>query len=171
MQFHHMCITVSDMDRAVALWRDVLGFEVGVDTLIPGEGVSSEVLDDIWGVPGVRARCVVVGSAEGAYVEMLQALNPPVERTPPERLRYFHTGIHELALRVSGIDDWFAKIKNAGYETQTEYVWSGGSSTGRSFLFYDSDGNMIQLWEPGEDDWGGAFFNRPHSQRSSREES
>lgn len=28
----------------------------------------------------------------------------------------------------------------------TEYVWTC-ANIGRSFLFYDADGNMIQLWE------------------------
>ena len=45
------------------------------------------------------------------------------------------------------------KVRAAGYETQTEYVWQC-ASIGRSFLFYDKDGNMIQIWEPlGEPRW------------------
>ena len=54
--------------------------------------------------------------------------------------------MHELGLLVEDIDGWFARIRAAGYATQTEYVWPCGDF-GRSFLFYDPDGNMIQLWE------------------------
>jgi predicted enzyme related to lactoylglutathione lyase len=49
-------------------------------------------------------------------------------------------------LLVEDIDGWYAKIRAAGYRMQTEYVWTC-ASLGRSFLFYDQDGNMIQLWE------------------------
>jgi predicted enzyme related to lactoylglutathione lyase len=72
--------------------------------------------------------------------------NPAIARTPPEHQRYGHTGVHELGLLVNDIDGWFARIREAGYATQTEYVWPCGDF-GRSFLFYDADGNMIQLWE------------------------
>ena len=51
-------------------------------------------------------------------------------------------------------DAWFDKVRAAGYRTQTDYVWDC-ASIGRSFLFYDQDGNLIQLWEsPGEPSWG-----------------
>ena len=64
----------------------------------------------------------------------------------PENLRYGHTGFHELGLLVDDIDAFFAKVRAAGYQTQTEYVWQC-ANIGRSFLFYDKDGNMIQIWE------------------------
>lgn len=153
MRFHHMAIFVSDMDEAVKLWRDVMGFEIVVETTIPdGQVPGSQtimtppLLDDIFGVKGARSRMVLLTSAEGALIELQQPETPRIEKTPPEKLRYGHTGIHELCLLVTDIDAWFAKVRAAGYKTQTEYVWSA-ASIGRSFLFYDQDGNLIQLWE------------------------
>ena len=78
---------------------------------------------------------------------------PDEEETPPEKLRYGHTGFHELGLVVDDIDAFFEKVRAAGYETQTEYVWTC-ADIGRSFLFYDDDGNMIQIWQhAGEARW------------------
>jgi catechol 2,3-dioxygenase-like lactoylglutathione lyase family enzyme len=55
MNFHHMAVFVSDMQKAVRLWRDVLGFKVVVDTTIPdgtGPGPKTfmypKLLDDIF---------------------------------------------------------------------------------------------------------------------------
>ena len=153
MRFHHMAIFVSDIDVAVKLWRDVLGFEVAVETVIPDGPapgpktfITPELLDDIFGVEGARSKMVLLASDEGALIELQQCENPKIEKTPRENLRYGHTGIHELGLQVTGIDGWFEKVRAAGYETQTDYVWDC-ASIGRSFLFYDSDGNLIQLWE------------------------
>ena len=153
MRFHHMAIFVSDMDAALRLWRDVLGFRLIKDDIVPdGPAPGPRVylwpalLDDIFKVRDARSRMAILVSDEGAIIELQQCEHPRIERTPPERLRYAHTGIHELGLLVDDIDGWFERVRAAGYETQTGYVWPVGDF-GRSFIFYDADGNMIQLWE------------------------
>lgn len=160
MRFHHMAIFVSDMDAAVKLWRDVMGFTVNADTYIPDGKepgpttfIYPKLLDDIFGVKGARSRTVLLTSPEGAMIELQQPEVPKIQKTPPENLRYGHTGIHELGLLVKDIDAWFEKVRAAGYKTQTDYVWDC-ANIGRSFLFYDQDGNLIQLWEsPGDPSW------------------
>lgn len=153
MRFHHMAVMVSDLPKAIGLWRDVLGFNLDVETVIPdGETVGPDtimypaLLDDIFKVDGARSKMALLSSDEGAMIELQECEVPAIRKTPPERLRYAHTGIHELGLLVDDINGWFDKIRQAGYRTQTEYVWPC-ASMGRSFLFYDDDGNMIQLWE------------------------
>jgi len=160
MKFHHMAIMVTNLEEAIKLWRDVLGFELGVQTEIPdGPEPSPEtfmypkLLDDIFKVKGAHSRMALLSSAEGAFIELQECQNPPVQKTPEENLRYGHTGIHELGLLVEGIDEWYDKIKAAGYRMQTDYVWQC-ADMGRSFLFFDQDGNMIQIWENlGEPEW------------------
>ncbi len=153
MRFHHMAIFVTDLDEAVHLWRDVMGFKAVVETTIPdgpGPGPKTfmypKLLDDIFKEKGARSKMALLASDEGALIELQQCEMPLIEKTPEANLRYGHTGIHELGLQVENIDDWFTKVRAAGYRTQTEYVWTC-ASIGRSFLFYDADGNMIQLWE------------------------
>jgi catechol 2,3-dioxygenase-like lactoylglutathione lyase family enzyme len=36
MRFHHMCIVTADIDEAIHLWRDVMGFELKVKLTDPG---------------------------------------------------------------------------------------------------------------------------------------
>ncbi len=153
MRFHHMAIFVSAMDEGIRLWRDVLGFRLLKDDTVPDGPAPGpkvylypELLDDIFKVKDARSRMAILVSDEGAIIELQQCENPRIERTPPGHQRYAHTGIHELGLLVDDIDGWFARVRDAGYPTQTEYVWSVGDF-GRSFIFYDADGNMIQLWK------------------------
>jgi catechol 2,3-dioxygenase-like lactoylglutathione lyase family enzyme len=148
-----MAIFVSDLQKAIHLWRDVLGFELGIETVVPDGSepgpktiMYPELLDDIFKVKGAQSKMALLNSDEGAYIELQECENPAIQKTPPENLRYGHTGFHELGLLVDDIDGWFKKVRDAGYETQTEYVWQA-AEMGRSFLFYDDDGNMIQLWE------------------------
>lgn len=153
MRFHHMAVFVSDMEEAIHLWRDVMGFRLDVNITIP-DGTAPgpttimypKLLDDIFKVKGATSRCVLFSSSDGALIELQQPSMPKIQKTPPENLQYGHTGFHELGLLVEDIDSWFKKIREAGYKTQTEYVWDC-ANIGRSFLFYDHDGNMIQLWE------------------------
>lgn len=160
MRFHHMALMVTDLQKAIHLWRDVLGFELGVETIIPDGPEPSpstfmypKLLDDIFKVKGAKSKMALLSSAEGAFIELQECINPAIEKTPPQNLRYGHTGIHELGLLVDDIDMWFEKVREAGYETQTDYVWQC-ANLGRSFLFYDDDGNMIQMWEQsGDPSW------------------
>ncbi|PKM01144.1 MAG: VOC family protein [Gammaproteobacteria bacterium HGW-Gammaproteobacteria-9] len=150
MDFHHMCLVVSDMELALRLYRDTLGFSVYIDTLIPDEVgalFAQGTLDDIFHVRGAKSRMVMLASTTGAKLELQQPENPQVRRTPREYLGYGHTGITELALSVSDIDQWFQTIRAAGYQTQTEYVWAVGGGRLKSFLFHDHDGNLVQLVE------------------------
>ena len=153
MRFHHMCIVTSDLEKSIHLWRDVLGFNLDFvgempDGDAPGPDVYAypALMDEIHGVAGSRARVAGLSSAEGAMIELMQPVNPGVEVTPPDQLRYRTTGIHELGLAVDDIDALFEKVRAAGYETQTEYVWPA-ANIGRTFIFYDDEGNMIQIWQ------------------------
>lgn len=163
MQFHHMAVFVSDLSEAIRLWRDVLGFNLDFEQTLPdgaepGPNVFMypRLLDDIFKVKGAQSKMALLSSSKGALIELQQCENPKIQRTPPENLRYGHTGFHELGLLVDDIDYWFTRIKESGYETQTDYVWDC-ASIGRSFLFYDMDGNMIQMWQHnGASTWGSA---------------
>jgi catechol 2,3-dioxygenase-like lactoylglutathione lyase family enzyme len=156
VKFHHVAIMVSDLDVALQLWINVLDFEVVIRTQIPtpdfsADGrISAHVLDDIFGVSGARSEMALLRSAGGAMVELQRPENPDIVATPKEHLRYGHTGIHEVAFLVDDAQMWFERVRAAGYKTQTDYVWPWTSS-GMSFLFYDADGNLIQLNQQG---WG-----------------
>lgn len=153
MRFHHMGVFVSDIDEALKLWVDLLGFELTHRATIPDSDVKGPktrmppgVLDDIFGVKGARSQMALLTSPDGAMIELQQSEVPKIRKTPPENLRYGHTGFHELGFQVEDIEGWFEKVKAAGYEPQTSYIWPW-AGTGKSFLFYDSDGNMIQFCE------------------------
>jgi catechol 2,3-dioxygenase-like lactoylglutathione lyase family enzyme len=155
MQFHHMCIVTTNLKEAIRLWRDVLDFELKVESEIPDAhlpnsitNTSAELLEDLYKVRGARSKLGVLVSPEGAIIELLEPQVPAVQKTPPENLRYGHSGFHELGLVTDDVDGMFKRVRAAGYKTQTEYVWNS-STFGRTFLFYDNDGNMIQLWEHG----------------------
>ena len=153
MQFDHICLVVSDLDEALQLWRDMFDFRVMYRMVIPDGRepgpdvmIPATLLDDVFKVKDARSEMAMLVSDEGSLIELQCCQHPHVTKTPVETMRYGNTGIRELALRVVDIDSWFARIRAAGYVTQTEYVWPFGTR-GRTFLFEDSDANLIQLVE------------------------
>jgi len=118
MKFHHMAVFVTDLEEAIKLWRDVLGFELAVHKVIPdGPGPGPDtimypaLLDDIFKVKGARSKMALLSSKDGALIELQQCETPRIQKTPEENLRYGHTGFHELGLLVTDIDGWYAKSR------------------------------------------------------------
>ena len=91
----------------------------------------------------------MMSKEDSNFIELQQPLTPLVKKTPQDILEYGYTGVTEVALTVTDIDAWFEKIKSAGYKLQTDYVWE--APIARTFLFYDHDGNIIQLIEMKEE--------------------
>jgi catechol 2,3-dioxygenase-like lactoylglutathione lyase family enzyme len=152
MRFHHVCLIVTDMDRALRLWRDTLGFTPYIDAVIPGDEslFAQATLDQIFGVEQASSRMVMLTSAGGSKIELQECGTPRTQGVPRDQLSYGFAGITEVAFAVDGIDGWFEKVRSAGYETQTDHVWSVGGGRLRSFLFHDDDGSLIQLVEEPE---------------------
>jgi catechol 2,3-dioxygenase-like lactoylglutathione lyase family enzyme len=149
-----MCIVTTQLDEQIHFWRDIMGFDLKVKMAIPdGEDYGPTIfaprtlMRDTFRDNDARATVALMMSKEGAMIELLQPEWPTVDATPKEKRLYRDSGIHELALVVEDIDAFFEKVRVAGYKTQTDYVWSC-ANMGRSFIFYDHEGNMIQMWEP-----------------------
>lgn len=151
MKFHHICVIVSDLDAAIKMWTELFDFHLDSRFVAPDVDVTGEdsnltnIMEDIWGMKGPKTTVALLSSPGGARLELQEAINPPMRKTPREYLSYFQTGIREIAFEVADIDSWWDKITAAGFETQTKYIWSVGAS--RTFQFYDHDGHLIQLWQ------------------------
>jgi len=52
-----------------------------------------------------------------------------------------------LNLRVSGLDDLLAKLREAGVAVETRVEWDS-PETGRFARIHDPEGNPVELWEP-----------------------
>jgi catechol 2,3-dioxygenase-like lactoylglutathione lyase family enzyme len=153
MRHHHVCLVVTDLDAAIQLWRDVMGFELRATAETPdGEEpgptvfVHRALLDDIFKVKNAHTKVALLTSPDGARVELLQPLNPAVRPRHEGSESYGYAGIQEVAFEVDDIDALFNRVKQAGYAMQTDYAWPC-ADIGRSFLFHDGDRSLIQIWQ------------------------
>ena len=99
-----MAIFVSDLDEAIHLWHDVMGFDLILRKLLPDGPKASpktyiypELLDDIFKVKGARSEMAILRSTEGALIELQHCKVPAIKKTDPETLRYGHKNISNRA--------------------------------------------------------------------------
>ena len=139
---HHVCVIVSDLERSLQFYRDVLGLEVleRVD-LIAGKEASLGV-----GLPNARFELIHLGAGEGpTRLEMLHYFSPESRPLPPEK-RSNDIGTAHAAFRVKNIEAYYNRLREKDVRFISEIQ---ESSTGERFCyFYDPDGAILEIIEP-----------------------
>jgi catechol 2,3-dioxygenase-like lactoylglutathione lyase family enzyme len=134
VSFCHLVVGVTDMDRALAFYRDTLGMEVVFETLISGEP-----FDAVLHATRKQEGRVVGGLLGGLMVELL-SLGPK----PAEPARRGITGIHNMSLSVIDLDDTHRRIIAAGYTPDQAPFEIAGV---RMFFVKDPDGTPVEFIE------------------------
>jgi catechol 2,3-dioxygenase-like lactoylglutathione lyase family enzyme len=139
---HHASRSVGDMDRSLGFYRDLLGFEVVLDTEMEGEMLEREV-----GLEGAHLRLVELAApGDGLYLELLQYYAPAPSDTP---LRPCDVGAHHFALLVDDIRGACETLVRAGVEfTAPPQEVDAGFFAGHWTAYcFDPDGLIVELWQ------------------------
>lgn len=137
----HVGIVVSDAERALGFYRDLLGLRVEVDQVEEGAFVET-----ILGLPAVRVRTVKLASPEGATLVELLQFNVAGDRASGAR-GLAEIGPTHAALTVEDIDELYVRLAYAG----VRFISSPQTSVdGRARVAFcaDPDGTMLELVEP-----------------------
>src|SRR3979411_2203973 len=98
MAADHTGITVSNLERSLDFWQNVLGFEFSHRAHQTGEMTS-----EITGVPGAEIKLAVVKAPGGHKIELLEYL-APADRKKHVDLRPCDVGSVHIALTVDNLD-------------------------------------------------------------------
>jgi len=136
-------MTVSDMDRSVAFFTDVLTFEKISDVELAGEEYER-----LQGVFGLRMRVVRLrlGSEQ---IELTEYLAPRGRRIP-EDSRSNDRWFQHVAIIVSNMDAAYARlrqhhIEHASPEPQRLPDWNPNAGGIKAFYFKDPDGHPLEI--------------------------
>lgn len=111
----HPTITVSNMDHALAFYRDVLGLRPTFDGLHEPEAIRT-----LLHYPAPEVRAVIVEAPDGSEIELAE-FRRPSGRQRVER-EWADAGLSLLSLRVSGIEALMARIAEAGFTFTSDLV-------------------------------------------------
>jgi glyoxylase I family protein len=137
----HTGITVSNLDRSLSFWRDVLGFELSHSPHHTGD-LASEVT----GVPGAEIRIAVL-KGYGHKIELLEYLAPADrERVKP---RPCDVGSVHVAFTVDNLDAILAAISASGWSAAGKpQTLKAGPNAGKRVVYArDPDGTTIEFME------------------------
>jgi catechol 2,3-dioxygenase-like lactoylglutathione lyase family enzyme len=135
----HTGFTVSNLERSVAFWQNVLGFELSHRTHHTGD-LASEVT----GVPGADISIAVL-KAPGHKIELLEY------RAPPDRkhvdLRPCDVGSVHIALTVDNLDAVLSAIAASGWKAagKPQTLKTGPNAGKRVIYVRDPDGTTIEF--------------------------
>jgi catechol 2,3-dioxygenase-like lactoylglutathione lyase family enzyme len=139
----HTGVTVSNLERSLAFWRDVLGFELSHRAHQTGE-----MAREITGVPGAEISLAVLKAPGGHKIELLEYLAPADrEDFAP---RPCDVGSVHVALTVDDLDALLSAITASGWEAagQAQTLRTGPNAGKRVVYVRDPDGTTIEFMQP-----------------------
>tara|TARA_B100001123_G_scaffold227713_1_gene256239 strand:+ start:557 stop:994 length:438 start_codon:yes stop_codon:yes gene_type:complete len=135
----HTGIVVSNMERAVEFYRDVLGMTVWADFRD-----DSQFVQNATDVPNANIWMVKLKAEDGVSIELLQYLSHPQEIPPPQRS--CDVGCNHVALQVDDLEAMHEKLTAAGIRFHAP---PAVSSDGGAKMAYcrDPEGVILELVE------------------------
>lgn len=144
----HFSFTVADMERSVAFYREVLGFE-----LIHRQDSSSEYIRRLVGYPNAEIRVAqfaVPGQPRGVSphdFELVEYLTP---RGTRGEIEIRNPGQAHLALAVDDIQELYEKLRAKGvrFFSPPNPITAGVNTGGYACYFHDPDQIVLELLQP-----------------------
>ena len=151
-------LTVSNMERSVAFYRDVLGFEKTADVEVAGPAY-----EQLTGLAGLRARVVSMrlGAERIELTEFLAARG----RAAPADSRSNDVWFQHVAIITNDIEQgylWLRRhnVRQVSPEPQRLPDWNPKAGGIKAFYFRDPDGHPLEILEFPPDK-GEARWHRP----------
>jgi catechol 2,3-dioxygenase-like lactoylglutathione lyase family enzyme len=142
----HVGVTVSDVDRSLGFWRDLLGLPV------TGRGtVEWEHLDRLVALEGTKIEWCELALPEGGKVELSRYHRP--EGAPVTPGEENEPGRSHLSLLVDDLAGMLVTLRAAGVPARTDEpvdIPVGAYAGGKAAYVFDPDGIELELIERAE---------------------
>ena len=142
--FNHTGFVVSDIERSLGFYRDLLGLKEERNMILEGEIISKLV-----GYPEARLHIVYLGLGDMRHaVELIQYLEPPGNRVASTQRN--DVGATHLGVIVDNLDAFYQRLSEEGVKfvnppavrPQAEYPWAR-----KVCYLHDPDGNLLEFIE------------------------
>ena len=138
----HTGFTVSDIERSLIFWRDVLGFELSHRAHQTGDLAAQ-----ITGVAGAEILIAVL-KAPGHKIELLE-YRAPADRQQRNDRKPCDLGAAHIALLVDNLDAVLDRIAASGWKAAGEpQTLTVGPNAGKRVIYVrDPDGTTIEFMQ------------------------
>jgi catechol 2,3-dioxygenase-like lactoylglutathione lyase family enzyme len=142
-QFHHTGLTVANLERSLAFWRDALGTDV-----VMQQDRQGGYFEAIVGEHGVDVRTVQLAfGGEGQRIELFEFRSP---RGGHVAGRTADVGFAHVCVVCDDLDAMLERLVGAGGHAVSEAVAvdTGVNAGGRAVYVRDPDGHTVELFTP-----------------------
>jgi catechol 2,3-dioxygenase-like lactoylglutathione lyase family enzyme len=142
-ELHHVAIFVTDMNRSIHLFRDLLGLKV--DWHLPR--IEEPKLAEVVGIPGMIAEIAYLSGRGRVAVELVRLIHPPPRQAPSGSDGSARIG---LSFVVDNLDTLHTRLCEEGWTPFTPAVRMRTPDGGRArmFCFSVEGGCVVELIEP-----------------------
>ena len=141
---NHAGITVADLDRSVAFYRDVLGL-----TVLDVFDRTTDDIGEIVGYPGARLRIAMLRApGDAARLELIQYLAPSGTPTRPET---HDPATGHVCFEAKDIHAVHARLVAAGFPARSDgpvEITQGPHRGTLAMYVRDPDGYTVELFQP-----------------------
>lgn len=146
-RIYHVGLTVSDLDKSIAFYRDVLGLEFQGEILMVGEET-----DRMFQKKNCQARVAYLNGSKNTKtppVELIQFIDQKIKK---EQSDLFMTSISELCFYTDDIESIYKKLIDNNVECLSEPQYfdftEQGFGRSKAFYFRDPDGIVLEMMQP-----------------------
>lgn len=129
LKVHHISIFITDMERTIFLFRDILGFRLTWH--IPT--AKGKKLSALMGIPDLECELAYLTSADNdVAIELSRLINPVIKTS---KVRFGNTGTNGLSLDVQNLDKLHKRLQKEGW-----------SPLSRCLALQNPDGDKIRAF-------------------------
>jgi glyoxylase I family protein len=156
---NHTGISVADMERSLAFYRDLLGMELIFDSDLD----DIELLNEVVGMDRARGRVTWLRAGD-TMIELWQ-WDHPEGRPLPDDYRPADKGVTHYALEVDDVDALYEQVVAAGYHANTAPKDLGLHKT---TYIRGPDGEIIEILEDrATDEWLARLTEETRNRRAT----
>jgi len=135
----HTAVIVTDMEKALGFYRDLLGLKVVLDKQQEGE-----LFARLLALESVKMRVVMLEAPDGYMVELFEF--PSHRRKAPDSVEMCNIGCSHIGFRVEDMDDTYEKLLEKGLKCNSEPLVTPDGYA-KVIYCHDPDGTIIELVE------------------------
>jgi catechol 2,3-dioxygenase-like lactoylglutathione lyase family enzyme len=141
---HHTCITVSDLERSLSFYRDLLGLEL---VMTEESDRSGDDRSKALGVPKAKVKLAILraGDARVELIEYVTAKGQAYDRSNND------VGAMHIAFQVEDIDAVYRRLLDHGvrFTAPPATIPAGPMEGWRWTYFFDPDGVSLEIIQTG----------------------
>ena len=142
----HIGVTVSDMDKSIAFYKDVLGLKFIGELVMKGKET-----DELFNLQNAKVRVAYLNGSDNIFappIELIQFVEPKANK---DACSLTKTSISEICFRVDDIDKVYNHLINNGVKCLSApqpFDFTGdGFGKSKAIYFKDPDGIILELMQ------------------------